>query len=216
MNNWLQRFRGSATTTQSAAEQRPAASASQRTSTGTDHARSHFETRYVVINTEASSLNVDRAQLLGLATLGISEARLGTIDSHCCKLGRHQPSVCLLDTVNHIAQSPLVAFNAAFNRSVFERALQQHLNRSLEVPWIDLYFVLPALFPERHERPVRLDHWIQSFAIETIPAPRALADGWAIAQLFLAALARASAHGAHTPRALIDIERLQRQYRTRL
>ena len=57
---------------------------------------------------------------------------------------------------------------------------------------------------------------MESFGIDTFQRHHALGDAWAIAQLLLAAQAKASARGAHSPQALADIERSYRQQRSRL
>ncbi|WP_341650249.1 hypothetical protein [Thauera humireducens] len=69
---------------------------------------------------------------------------------------------------------------------MLERTLEAHLGLAADWLWIDLYFALPALFPERFERPTRLADCMSSFGIETFQRHHALGDGWAIAQLFLA------------------------------
>ena len=105
-----------------------------------------------------------------------------------------------------MGKNPLVVFSASFNRNMLERALQEHLALTTELLWLDLYFLLPSLFPEKLERPSRLGDWMTAFGIETFQRHHALGDGWAIAQLFLAAQARALSLGVATPRGLAEHE----------
>ena len=126
------------------------------------------------------------------------------------------PDATLAELLLFSGKHPLVVFNAAFNRSVIERALEEHLGVTVASLWIDLYFLLPALFPQHQDRPARLAAWMESFGIDTFQRHHALGDAWAIAQLLLAAQAKASARGAHSPQALADIERSYRQQRSRL
>ncbi|MCK2087597.1 3'-5' exonuclease [Thauera aromatica] len=172
--------------------------------------RPHFETRYVVVNTEATGLDLDADRLLAIGGLAVDGGLIHPQDAYYAPL-QPVPADALAGLFGLFGNSPLVAFNAGFNRSMLERALQAHLGITPELPWIDLYYILPALFQDRFVRPARLADWMNSFGIETFQRHHALGDAWAIAQLLLAAQARALALGAATPRALADIERASRQ-----
>ena len=175
----------------------------------------HFETRYIVLNTEASGLDIDKDKLLAVAAVAVDRGVLNPHDSYYGSLDA-TPDTTLAELLLLSGKQPLVVFNAAFNRSVIERALEEHLGVTVTGLWIDLYFLLPALFPQHQDRPVRLAAWMESFGIDTFQRHHALGDAWAIAQLLLAAQAKASARGAHSPQALADIERSYRQQRSRL
>ena len=110
-----------------------------------------------------------------------------------------------------VGRSPLVVFNATFNRTILERAFARQLGFTPEFLWIDLYFLLPSLFPERLERPGRLADWMAAFEIETFQRHHALGDAWAIAQLFLAAQSRALSLAVTNPRALAEHAQAYRQ-----
>ena len=175
----------------------------------------HFETRYIVLNTEASGLDIDKDRLLAVAAVAVDSGVLNPHDSYYGSLDA-TPDTTLADLLLLSGKQPLIVFNAAFNRSVIERALDEHLGVAVDSLWIDLYFLLPALFPQHQDRPVRLSAWMESFGIDTFQRHHALGDAWAIAQLLLAAQAKAYARGAHSPQALADIERSYRQQRSRL
>ena len=175
----------------------------------------HFETRYIVLNTEASGLDIDKDRLLAVAAVAVDSGVLNPHDSYYGSLDA-TPDTTLAELLLLSGKQPLIVFNAAFNRSVIERALDEHLGVAVDSLWIDLYFLLPALFPQHQDRPVRLSAWMESFGIDTFQRHHALGDAWAIAQLLLAAQAKASARGAHSPQALADIERSYRQQRSRL
>lgn len=175
-----------------------------------DLARPHFETRYVVVNTEASHLDLERARLLSVAAIGVNGGRITAADSHYATLG-DTPAEALQSLLEVAGKAPLVVFNARFNRVLLERAFAAHFGLEPQLLWLDLYVLLPALFPELHNQPVRLAEWMASFGIETFQRHHALGDAWAIAQLLLAAQARAQQQGAGNARALADIERSRRQ-----
>jgi len=177
-----------------------------------DLGRAHFETRYVVLNTEATGLDLDSDRLLAVGALAIDAGLIAPGDSYYATL-EDAPSLALSRLLAFARKDPVVVFNSAFNLGMLEPVLDQRLGVSLDVQPIDLYFLLPALFPERRGSPARLADWMDSFAIETFQRHHALGDGWAIAQLFLAAQSRALAQGAGSPRALQELERAYRQYR---
>lgn len=172
--------------------------------------RPHFETRYVVVNTEATGLDLDRDRLLAVAALGVDGGFIRPADAYYAQL---EPAAgeALVGLLGVTGKSPLVVFNASFNRNVLERALQEHLGLATDLLWLDLYFLLPSLFPEKLERPSRLGDWMAAFGIETFQRHHALGDAWAIAQLFLAAQARAQSLAVSTPRALAEHEQAFRR-----
>lgn len=168
-----------------------------------EHAQPFFETRYVVLNTEATGLDLDRDRLLAVGAIGIDGGLIHPADAFYAALDP-SPGDTLAGLLGFAGRSPLVVFNANFNRSMLERALSKHLGLAADFLWVDLYFLLPSLFPERLERPGRLADWMAVFEIETFQRHHALGDAWAIAQLFLAAQSRALALGVANPKVLAE------------
>lgn len=175
-----------------------------------DLAHPHFETRYVVLNTEATGLDLDRDHLLAVGAIAVECGRFSAASGFYAQL-QPSPADALIALLEFVGKGPVVVFNAGFNRTMLDNVLQTHLGVAPEWLWLDLRILLPALFPERIEAPVRLADWMRSFDIETFQRHHALGDCWAIAQLFLALQARALAQGALHARALADVERARRQ-----
>lgn len=169
----------------------------------------HFETRYVVVNTEATGLNLDKDRLLAVSAIAIEGGMLSAQRAIYLPIGE-DPAEALSTLLEFAGRSPWVVFNASFNRTLLERSFEARFGLEPEVAWLDLQFLLPTLFSERLSEQVRLGDWMEAFDIETFQRHHALGDAYAIAQLLLAALGRAHATGAITPRALIDMERSQR------
>jgi DNA polymerase-3 subunit epsilon len=175
-----------------------------------DLGRSHFETRYVVINTESSGLDVDRDRLLAVGALAIDAGTLNPADSYFAPLAS-DPAGALSQLLTFSATGPIVVYNAALNRIMLERAFETHLGVTPEWLWLDLYWLLPALFSEYIDTPTRLADWMRVFEIETFQRQHALGDAYAIAQLMLAVETHALKRGLVSPRALADAERARRQ-----
>ena len=170
---------------------------------------SHFESRYVVVNTEATGLDLDKDPLVAVAAIAVQGGAIDPERALYAPLGE-KPGEALAGLLEFVDRAPVVLFNAAFNQTHLERAFDEHLGLDLDLTWIDLYWLLPVFFPERHNGPARLADWMAAFGIETFQRHHALGDGWAIAQLLLATLGRSLAQGITTPRALAETERSHR------
>ncbi len=86
---------------------------------------------------------------------------------------------------NWIADSPLLAYHAAFDQEVLRQAYKRG---KLEQPywqWLDMADLLPAAFPAIEAR--SLDQWMQRLDVQCVRRHQAIADVWATAQLFLKA-----------------------------
>jgi len=172
----------------------------------------HFEARYVIVNTEATGLDLDRDQLLAVAAIALDCGLLSPAASYYAKLA-DDAAAALVGLLAFAGAGPVVVFNAGFNRSLLERALDEHLGVEPQWLWLDLHWLLPSLYNELIGDPARLADWMKVFEIETFQRHHALGDAWAIAQLMLAAQSRALALGLNTPRSLAELERSRRQLR---
>lgn len=179
-----------------------------------DLTKSHFETRYVVLNTESSGLDIDRDRLLSVAAIAMSNGTLIADDSYYAKLDP-DPATALVNLLTFAADGPVVVYGAGLNRVMLERALDEHLGIKPDWLWLDLYWLLPVLFQEKIARPIRLREWMRSFEIETFQRHHALGDAYAIAQLTLALLGRANRNGIVSPRSLAELERAHRRLNER-
>ncbi len=177
-----------------------------------DLGKAHFETRYVVVNTEATGLDLDKDRLLALGAIAIDGGVISPKESFYARL-EPDPATVLTNLLTFAGAGPVVVFNAAFNRTMLERAMEAHLGITPDWTWIDLYWLLPALYHEHIDTPARLADWMRAFDIETFQRHHALGDAWAIAQLTIAALSRGLAQGVTSPRSLVDLERSGRQLR---
>ena len=175
-----------------------------------DDSRSHFESRYVVLNTESSGVDIEHDSLLSVGAIALESGTLVAEDSYYANLGKDSATV-LANLLTFSGGGPVVVYNAALNKAMIERALEAQLGITADWLWLDLYWLLPALFPERIARPTRLVEWMNSFGVETFQRHHALGDAYAIAQLMLAAQGRAARKGFTMPKSLAELERRQRR-----
>ena len=124
-----------------------------------------------------------------------------------------EPGAAMLDFLAYVGKSPLVAFRAEFDRAMLERAMRDVLGVPLRQPFVDLAFLLPALF--QGTTCDSLDEWVAHFGGDIAVRHHALGDAYATAQLLLIALAAADAAGMGSPAQLLATQKAQRWLGTR-
>lgn len=174
----------------------------------------HFETRYVVVNTavrpapgdEALKTGDTEATLEALVAVSVEQLSLRAGEAQLVT-APHRDVTALTDYLCWIGQAPIVVFNAGINRLGLEHCCSALLDLNLPWAWIDLYELLPKLFPEYRLDSGRLREWATVFELEPPPLPQVLGDAYLIAQLLLIALARAQRNDCTTPQALLELVR---------
>lgn len=172
----------------------------------------HFESRYVVVNTEAAGLDVDKDPLLAVAAIAVEGGVLRSQQAFHAPLG-DAPEEALAGLLEFVDRCPVVIFNSGVNQTHLERAFDAHLGLSLDFAWIDLYWLLPVFFPEHFGSPARLAEWMTALGVETFQRHHALGDAYAIAQILLVTLMRCQAQGITTPQGLVETEKSRRWLR---
>ena len=91
----------------------------------------------------------------------------------------------LLDLADWVADSPVLAYHAGFDREVLRQACKRHQLPRPRWQWLDLADLLPLAFP--HVKARRLDDWMAALGVHCVRRHQAAADVWASAELFLKA-----------------------------
>ena len=170
------------------------------------------ERRWVVVDVETSGLDVRRDRLIVIAAvaLRVDEARLAidlgdsfeavlrqpdqasppdkaNILLHGVGVGAQRaglPAVQVLQAFATFAgASPLLAFHAAFDRIMIQRARREASLPPLRNPWLDLAPLAAVLRPDLHAR--SLDDWLAQLGIRCAQRHEAAADTLATADLLL-------------------------------
>lgn len=170
-----------------------------------DLCRSHYETRYAVVNTETEPMDGGGQRLLAVGAVAVNQGLLHPDDAFRANLGT-APADALIGLLKFIGRAPVIVYNAPFNRGTLERAFEQYLGSPPEEDWIDLMVLMPSLYPERIAGQARMDAWLGAFGIDRIDHRDALLEALAVAQLHLVALARATVQGLTTPRDLLETQ----------
>lgn len=167
--------------------------------------------RWVVVDVESSGLDTQHDRLLAVAAIalaldGTATPRIIVADSFEVVLRQDSAPADKDNILLHgigvaaqragapaaealaafeqwLADAPLLAFHAVFDRVMIRRAMQGALGRELANPWLDLEPVADALHPEVEGR--ALDDWLTHFGIECAVRHQAAADALATAELLL-------------------------------
>lgn len=170
------------------------------------------DTRWVVLDVESSGLDAAHDRLIAIAALGVhlgdGRARLVLADSfevvlrqppdphepdkanillHGIGVGEQrigvEPAAALQAFAGFVARSPLLAFHAAFDRTLIERGFASAGLPHPNNPWLDLEPLAAVLHADVRAR--ALDDWLAHFGIRCAQRHQAAADTLATAELLL-------------------------------
>lgn len=190
------------------------------------------QTRCVVVDVETTGLNLMTDTLISIGAVGVVDGRIALGDSFDVVLQQHSisrrenilvhgisgsvqlegmpPADSLLSFLEYLGNDPLVAFHVAFDETMIRRAVLQYLGISFRHTWLDLAYVMPALYPGLMHSHRALDDWAVHFDIHNEDRHNALADALVTAQLLLIALNAARRRGDPSYNGLRSLERAYR------
>lgn len=163
------------------------------------------DSRWVVLDVEASGLDAARDRLLAIAAIGVhltgGGARIALADSfevvlrqpgdgaepdksnilvHGIGVGAQaagvEPAQALDAFASFAARSPLLAFHAGFDRMLIERQRAACGRARLPNPWLDLEPLAAVVQPQVAAR--SLDQWMAHFRIRCTQRHQAAATRW--------------------------------------
>lgn len=184
------------------------------------------EQRFVVLDLETTGLNMRRDLVLSIGAVVIEngaielsqqfERTLHRPDHHASastlihgiapsEVARGvDPTEALLDFMEFVGDSPLLAFHAEFDRRMLTSALKQSLGYRLQHRFFDVAEIAPLLCPQSRIRHNGLDEWIAEFGLQVQQRHHASADALVTAELSLMLFSKARRQGADS---LIELER---------
>ena len=189
-------------------------------------------TRLVVVDVETTGLNLMTDTLISIGAVAVVNGGIALADSFSVVLQQREssrkenilihgisgsaqregvpPGDALLAFLEYLGKSPLVAFHVAFDETMIRSALRQYLGISFKHPWLDLAYLLPALYPDLMRSHRGLDDWASHFDISNDDRHNAVADALATAQLLLVAIAQA--RPAHETMNYDGLRKLERAF----
>jgi DNA polymerase III subunit epsilon len=163
--------------------------------------------RWVVIDLETSGLNMNRDQVLSIGAIVIEDGAIDfgqqferTLLRPDHKLSPSvllhglgpsaiaagsEPVEALLDLMEFVGDSPLIAFHAAFDQHMLGRALKDSLGYRLQHSFYDVAEMAPMLCPNAGFRQAGLDNWTAFFGLQAGERHNASADALVTAELAL-------------------------------
>lgn len=170
------------------------------------------DARWLVLDVEASGLDAANDRLLAIAAVAVhrhdGRARIALADSFevvlrqpgaaaapdkpsilqhgigvAAQAAGAEPAQALDAFARYAARSPLLAYRAAFDRTLIERACAALGRAGPANPWLDLAPLAAVLHPQVAAR--SLDDWMAHFGIRCAQRHRATADALATAELLL-------------------------------
>ncbi|SFP05269.1 3'-5' exonuclease [Pseudomonas borbori] len=171
------------------------------------------EQRLVVLDLETSGLDMKRDRLLSIGAVAIDRGAIDFSQQFECTLHRldhkvgpsvliHgiapsaiangvEPAEALLDFMEFVGDSPLLAFHAGFDQRMLARALKQSLGYSLRHRFFDIAELAPLLCPQAKLPRGGLDDWTRYFGLQVQQRHHASADALATAELALILFSKA-------------------------
>ncbi|WP_313950859.1 3'-5' exonuclease [Accumulibacter sp.] len=195
-----------------------------------DMGRSHYRSRYVVVDVETVGSDWQSDPLGSIGALALVDGLIDfqqalqvvVTDAHTAypthaagqALAQHasseQRADALLAFLAFVGKAPLVAYHASFATRRIERAIAESLGIELRLPWIDLAWVMGSLFREMGDAQARMDSWLTHFGVDSIERHNAVSDAYATAMLLQITIARAARTGFETPTSLLGLEKAHR------
>ncbi len=173
----------------------------------------HFHTRYVVVDIVSSGLDPDKDQLLGLAASSIWQGTIqpddtfyidfSTLDGEGAAVDRQLMAFLLF-----AAKAPLVTYHVPYVGGFLQRAFNERLGRDFQQQWVDMAWLMPAMFEEQGHTVMRLDHWLECFGLYGGEGRRdAMANTLLLGRIFQMLLVRAVGKQIDTAARLVDESR---------
>ena len=192
------------------------------------------EQRWVVLDLETSGLNPNRDQVLSVGAVAIEDGAIDFSQQFERTLHRPtqktnasvlihglgpsalaagcDPAEALLDLLEFIGTSPVLAFHAPFDQRMLARALKESLGYRLQHPFLDVAELAPMLNPDTELREADLDDWVTRFGLQVDERHHASADAQVTAELALILFSQAHRQQLDSP---LQLEQRLRGWRRR-
>ena len=192
------------------------------------------EQRWVVLDLETSGLNPNRDQVLSVGAVAIEDGAIDFSQQFERTLHRPtqktnasvlihglgpsalaagcDPAEALLDLLEFIGTSPVLAFHAPFDQRMLARALKESLGYRLQHPFLDVAELAPMLNPDTVLREADLDDWVTRFGLQVDERHHASADAQVTAELALILFSQAHRQQLDSP---LQLEQRLRGWRRR-
>lgn len=172
----------------------------------------HFHIRYVVIDIASSGMNPDTDSLLGIAAATVRQSTILPDDAFFLDLETSDDGTLLdqqlMALLQFAAHGPLVTYHVSYVGGFLQRIFKERLGVDFQPQWIDLAWLLPAMFADKSSSVMPLDQWIAIFGLDEGSSRRsAMENTLMLARVFQMLLVRATGKGIISAAQLIDESR---------
>ncbi len=157
----------------------------------------HFHTRYLVVDIATSGAEPENGSLLGIAASAVRRSAIAPddtlyvdLDGPAAESGAVERR--LLAFLQYAAKAPLVTYHVPYVGGFLLRACKERLGVDFQPQWIDLAWLLPAMFGDKGSTVLPLDHWLETFGLDAGSGRRdAMENALLLARLLQMLLTRA-------------------------
>lgn len=170
---------------------------------------SHFLTRYVVVDIVSSGLSPETDRLLGIAAASVYRGAIKPDDAFFIDFSEVGDDAAAVDRqlmafLQFLAKAPLVTYHIPYVGGFLQRAFKERLGVNFQPQWVDLAWLLPAMFEEKSHQIMPLDQWLEVFGFPTGSGRRnPMENTLVLARIFQMLLVRASLKDVDTAGKLV-------------
>ena len=174
----------------------------------------HFHVRYLVLDIATSGTDPDKDRVLSIAAMAVNRAGV-LLPGDACYIDfsqqhadPHTVDRQLAAFLAFMAKAPTVVYHVPYASRFLQAIFRARLGVDFQPQWVDLAWLLPAMFEEKAHAVQPLDQWIDLFELEASEGRRdAMENVLILARIFQMLLERAKAKGIDTAAALIEESR---------
>lgn len=172
----------------------------------------HFHTRYVVVEITSSGVDPDSDRLLSIAATSVRQSTILPDDAFFVDLAEQGDDAALdrqlLAFLQFVGKCPVVTYHVSYVSGFLQQAFRERLGVDFQAQWVDLAWLLPAMFSDRGSSIMPLDHWIEVFGFDAGNGRRsAMENTLMLARIFQMLLVRAVGKQIDTAAQLLDESR---------
>ncbi len=170
---------------------------------------SHFLTRYVVVDIVSSGLSPETDRLLGIAATSVYRGAIKPDDAFFIDFSEVGDDAAAVDRqlmafLQFVAKAPMVTYHIPYVGGFLQRAFKERLGVNFQPQWVDLAWLLPAMFEEKSHKVMPLDQWLEAFGFPTGSGRRnPMENTLVLARIFQMLLVRASLKDVDTAGKLV-------------
>jgi DNA polymerase III subunit epsilon len=171
----------------------------------------HFHVRYVVVDIATSGSSPDKDELLGVAASGVVRAgKVGPEDAFYLDFASLEGDDAAVDRqlmafLQYTAKAPLVTYHVSYVGGFLQRIYKERLGIDFQPQWVDLAWLLPAMFDDKAHTVLPLNQWVELFGLDNGEGRRdAMDNTLMLARIFQMLLVRANGKEIGTAERLIN------------